>query len=139
MSRTLGLSPVQRWGKVIVPSLAPGITLGVWVASSVALIVTLLVDIFGTGAGVGRLLVESQQRFDASLAWGLLLMVGTFGYLTSVLLTRLGRRVAVPGASPARMRAEYGTTRISHRSRRPTPSPRHGRSSSARSFASAIR
>jgi sulfonate transport system permease protein len=104
MSRTLGLSPVQRWGKVIAPSLAPGITLGVWVASSVALIVTLLVDIFGTGAGVGRLLVEAQQRFDASLAWGLLLMVGTFGYLTSVLLTWLGRRVAVPGASPARMR-----------------------------------
>jgi sulfonate transport system permease protein len=103
MSRTLGLSPVQRWGKVVLPSLAPGIVLGVRVASALALIITLLVDIFGTGMGIGRLLVESQQRFDASAAWGLLLIIGAFGYLASGFLAWVGRRVTVAsGPSPVR-------------------------------------
>jgi sulfonate transport system permease protein len=98
MSRTLGLTPVQRWGKVILPSLTPGVMLGVRVASAMALIVTLLVDIFGVGAGLGRLLIESQQRFDSAAAWGLLLLVGAFGYLTSVFLAGAGRNGARPSA-----------------------------------------
>jgi ABC-type nitrate/sulfonate/bicarbonate transport system permease component len=60
-------------------------------------IITLLVDIFGTGTGLGRLLVESQQRFDAAAAWGLLLIVGLFGYLMSMALSWLERRIAVGG------------------------------------------
>ena len=91
MSRTLGLTLLQRWSKVIVPSLTPGVILGVRVASAMALIVTLLVDIFGVGAGLGRLLIESQQRFEAATAWGLLVMVGAFGYLTSVFFAWAGR------------------------------------------------
>ena len=91
MSYTLGLTPLHRWGKVILPSLTPGILLGARVASAMALIVTLLVDIFGVGAGLGRLLIESQQRFEAATAWGLLLMIGTFGYVTSALFAWLGR------------------------------------------------
>ena len=87
----LGLTPPQRWRKVILPSLTPGVMLGVRVASATALIVTLLVDIFGVGAGLGRLLVESQQRFESATAWGLTLMIGTFGYLTSAFFARVGR------------------------------------------------
>lgn len=89
MSRSLGLSTSERWRKVIVPSLVPGILLGVRVASSLALIITLLADIFGAGEGIGRLLVEHQQSFDAAGAWGLLLILGTFGYLISAALARV--------------------------------------------------
>jgi sulfonate transport system permease protein len=94
MSRTIGLSLSQRWGKVIVPSLIPAMMLGVRVAVSLAVIITLLVDIFGSGTGLGRLLVESQQRFDASTAWGLLLIVGLFGYLMSLVLSWLEGNIA---------------------------------------------
>ena len=97
MSRTIGLSRPQRWGKVIVPSLIPGLMLGVRVAASLAVIITLLVDIFGAGTGLGRLFVESQQRLDASAAWGLLLIVGGFGYLMSLLLSWLERQIAHGG------------------------------------------
>jgi sulfonate transport system permease protein len=97
MSRTIGLSRLQRWAKVIVPSLIPGLMLGVRVAASLAVIITLLVDVFGAGTGLGRLLVESQQRFDASAAWGLLLIVGVFGYLMSLLLSWLERQIAIGG------------------------------------------
>ncbi len=58
-----------------------------------ALIVTLLVEILGAGEGVGRLLIERQQSFDAPAAWGLLLIVGTFGYLTSATLARVEERL----------------------------------------------
>ena len=62
---------MQQWGKVVLPSLAPGNharrARGV---VSMALIITLLVDILGAVAGIGRLLVKSQQRFDASAACG---------------------------------------------------------------------
>jgi ABC-type nitrate/sulfonate/bicarbonate transport system permease component len=91
MSHTVGLTPLQRWSKVILPSLTPGILLGVRVASAMALIVTLLADIFGTGAGLGRLLIESQQRFETATAWGLLFVIGTFGYLTSAFFAWLDR------------------------------------------------
>jgi sulfonate transport system permease protein len=105
MSRTLGLTPLQRWAKVILPSLTPGVMLGVRVASAMALIVTLLVDIFGVGAGLGRLLIESQQRFEAATAWGLLLVIGTFGYLTSAFFARAGRPSPAPAERrPARRR-----------------------------------
>jgi sulfonate transport system permease protein len=96
MSRTMGLSPLHRWTKVILPSLSPGILLGVRVASSLAIIITLLVDILGSGMGIGRLLVESQQHFDAAAAWGLLLIVGTFGYVMSLSLSLLERQISVP-------------------------------------------
>jgi ABC-type nitrate/sulfonate/bicarbonate transport system permease component len=102
MARTIGLSPPQRWGKVMVPSLIPGMMLGVRVAASLAVIITLLVDIFGTGTGLGRLLVESQQRFDASAAWGLLLIAGLFGYLMSLLLSWVEGSIA---ANPSRSAA----------------------------------
>lgn len=101
MSRTIGLSRSQRWGKVIVPSLIPGSMLGVRVAASLAVIITLLVDIFGAGSGVGRLLVESQQRFDAAAAWGLLLIVGLFGYLMSLLLSWLEGNIAASSSRSA--------------------------------------
>ncbi|KMO81413.1 hypothetical protein BST22_03900 [Mycolicibacterium chubuense] len=96
VSRTMGLSPWRRWSAVILPSLTPGVLLGVRVSSALALIVALLTDIFGAGTGIGRLLIESQQRFDAATAWGLLLIVGAFGYLTNSALARLS---GVPYAS----------------------------------------
>ena len=89
MSRSIGLTPLQRLNKVVAPSLLPGVLLGVRVAASLAIVITLLVDVFGTGSGIGRLLVVSQQHFDAAAAWGLLLIVGVFGYLSSVALSYL--------------------------------------------------
>ncbi len=105
MSRTLGLSRIQRWTKVIVPSLAPGVMLGVRIASAMALIVTLLVDIFGVGAGLGRVLVESQQRFEAAAAWGLLLMIGVVGYLASAVLAGWARGSTATATTPCRTAA----------------------------------
>jgi ABC-type nitrate/sulfonate/bicarbonate transport system permease component len=89
MARSLGLSRRRRSLSVLLRSLTPAIMLGVRVAASMALIATLLFDIFGTGDGIGRLLFERQQRLDAAGAWGLLLIIGCIGYLVSTGLRRL--------------------------------------------------
>ena len=87
MSQSLGLAKARHWHSVVLPALTPDVLLGVRVASALALIIALLTDIFGAGSGIGRLLVESQQRFDAAAAWGLLLIAGGFGYLMSLALS----------------------------------------------------
>jgi hypothetical protein len=48
-------------------------------------------------AGGDQRPARRQQRFDASAAWGLLVIVGLFGYVMSVTLSWLERRIAVGG------------------------------------------
>jgi len=84
MARTLALSPSERLLKIVVPSVAPSVMVGVRIAASSALIVTLLIDMLGTGDGLGRQLALSQQRFQAGAVWGLLLLTGLLGYLLNV-------------------------------------------------------
>jgi ABC-type nitrate/sulfonate/bicarbonate transport system permease component len=84
MARTLALSPSERLFKIVVPSVAPSVMVGVRIAASSALIVTLLIDMLGTGDGLGRQLMLSQQRFQAGAVWGLLLITGLVGYLLNV-------------------------------------------------------
>lgn len=93
MAITVGLSRVERLTKVLIPSLLPGVFMGTKVAVSTSLVVTLLVDILGYASGIGRLLIERQQQFDASSVWGLLLLVGVFGYLLNLTLGLIETRL----------------------------------------------
>jgi ABC-type nitrate/sulfonate/bicarbonate transport system permease component len=94
MARSLGLTPLERLTKVVLPSLAPRIMLGVRTAASISLILTLLVDMLGTGDGLGRQLLLHQQRFQANAVWGLLLVTGFFGYAANTLIV-VGERYAL--------------------------------------------
>jgi ABC-type nitrate/sulfonate/bicarbonate transport system permease component len=93
MSRTLGLGRVERLLKVVIPSLLPAVAVGVRIAVSISLIVTLLVDILGSGEGLGRLLADRQQSFDAPSVWGLLLLIGAFGFGVNALIAGAERRL----------------------------------------------
>jgi ABC-type nitrate/sulfonate/bicarbonate transport system permease component len=91
---TLGLRAYRRWTRVLLPSVVPQLFVALRVASALTLIITLLSDILGTGTGIGRLLVVSQQRFDAAACWGLLLVVGTIGCSASAALAHVDARLA---------------------------------------------
>lgn len=82
--RVLGIGPAATLVKVVLPSLLPGIVVGLRTALSMGLVVTLLVDMIGSGEGVGRLLVLQQQTFAASSVWALLFVVGAIGYLLNL-------------------------------------------------------
>ncbi|HJQ48105.1 MAG TPA: ABC transporter permease subunit [Amycolatopsis sp.] len=91
MARSVGLTRAEQIWKVTLPSLVPAIFTGTRIAVSVSLVVTLLADILGSGNGVGRLISERQQSYDAASVWGLLLVIGLFGYALNALLHIAGR------------------------------------------------
>ena len=93
MSRTLRLSTTARWLKVVLPSLVPDILVGMRGASSATLILTLLADILGASGGLGIQLEIRSQSFDAAGAWGLLLLIGTLGYVASRTIAGVEQRV----------------------------------------------
>jgi ABC-type nitrate/sulfonate/bicarbonate transport system permease component len=80
ISSVLGVSRFAAFWKITVPSLLPGIAVGLRTSLSIGLVVTLLVDMIGSGGGIGRLLVTQQQLFDASSVWALLFLIGALGY-----------------------------------------------------------
>ena len=70
---------------MIFPSLGPSVMTGLRISVSMSLIVTLVTDIIGTGRGLGRLLVDQQQFFESASVWGLLVVIGAFGYFINVI------------------------------------------------------
>lgn len=83
-ARTLHLPPAARVRKVYAPALAPGLLLGVRVAAPVCLIVTLLVEMLTGATGVGALLLQAQRNYVSEQAFGLLIIVGVFGFTVNM-------------------------------------------------------
>src|SRR5690606_32454570 len=77
----LGLSRVQRFFKVILPSLAPGILLGVTIAAPIAIVIALLAETLPSLPGLGSLLLQSQRVFRSSQVFALLVIIGILGYV----------------------------------------------------------
>lgn len=90
VSRTLHLSQAARIRKIVLPSTIPAILLGVRVALPVALILTILVEMLGSSSGIGALLIEAQRSYQSADAFGLLFVVGVFGYALNAIFTGLG-------------------------------------------------
>lgn len=93
VGRTLGLTASQQLQKVALPSLIPNILLGVKISVSVAFVVTLFIEILGVTKGLGSLLSNRQQSFDAAGTWGILLLIGICGYLLNVGIALTERRL----------------------------------------------
>lgn len=94
MARMLGFGPVDRLTKVIVPSVLPSAMVGVRVSASLGIITTLVVEmISGGGQGAGFLLMERQARYDSPGMWGMLLVIGIFGFVINYVLGLLEGRV----------------------------------------------
>jgi ABC-type nitrate/sulfonate/bicarbonate transport system permease component len=89
VSLSLHLSRFARLRKVLVPSLVPGILLGVRIAAPSVLIVVLLVEIVTQVPGVGGAIAQAQSRFDTAAVYGLLAIGGILGLLVNVLVAVL--------------------------------------------------
>jgi len=85
-ARVLGLGKAETFAKVTLPSLLPGIVVGLRTALSIGLVVTLLVDMIGSGGGIGRLLVIRQQLFESASVWALLFIIGVLGYSLNLIV-----------------------------------------------------
>jgi ABC-type nitrate/sulfonate/bicarbonate transport system permease component len=101
----MGLSWWERMRKIVLPSLLPEIVVGVRVAAPICLIITLLVDFLVATGGIGYLLVQYQQQFQASNAFAMLALIGVIGILINLALgsaQNLVLRRWPSGAAPPR-------------------------------------
>jgi ABC-type nitrate/sulfonate/bicarbonate transport system permease component len=93
-SRSLGLSGRQRFTKILLPSLAPGVLLGLRVAAPLALIITVLVEIVTRVDGIGALMGSAQANYRSAQVYGLLVIAGVIGYVINWVTTKIEVYVA---------------------------------------------
>lgn len=67
---------LRRVRTIIMPAVSTAILLGIRVGAPVAIIVTILIEILTGVTGVGALLAQSQQEYNSSATFGLLVLIG---------------------------------------------------------------
>jgi NitT/TauT family transport system permease protein len=84
VARSLRLTRWGAFGKVTLPASLPEIANGLRVASSIALILVVVLEMFvGSAGGLGLRLYDDQQLFRISDMYGTLLLIGGLGYLAN--------------------------------------------------------
>jgi NitT/TauT family transport system permease protein len=94
LADTLHLSWWDRMRKIVLPSLVPQIAVGIRVAAPICFILVLLVDFLLATGGLGMMLVQFQQGFDAPSAFAMLAVIGVVGCLINLVIG-LGERLTL--------------------------------------------
>jgi ABC-type nitrate/sulfonate/bicarbonate transport system permease component len=81
VSTSLRLSVLERVRLIVIPSVVPAILLGIRIALPLTIVLTLLVEILTSIEGVGALMIAAQRNFQSGQVYGLLVLVGMFGFL----------------------------------------------------------
>ena len=95
-ARSLQLDVVARMTKIFLPALLPSILTGVRVAAPLAIIVSLLAEMLTLMPGLGALLLMAQRNFNAAEVFGLLAVVGSFGFIINAALAAFESWVLMP-------------------------------------------
>ncbi|ODM75722.1 ABC transporter permease [Bradyrhizobium elkanii] len=85
-ARSLQLGVIAQVTKIFLPALLPSILTGVRVAAPLAIIVSLLAEMLTLMPGLGALLLMAQRNFNAAEVFGLLAVVGSFGFIINAVL-----------------------------------------------------
>jgi ABC-type nitrate/sulfonate/bicarbonate transport system permease component len=88
-SRSLHLGALARTTKIFLPALLPSILTGMRVATPLAIIVSLLAEMLTLMPGLGALLLMAQRNFNSAEVFGLLAVVGSFGFILNAALAAL--------------------------------------------------
>jgi ABC-type nitrate/sulfonate/bicarbonate transport system permease component len=75
-----------RLRRVILPGATPQIVAGVRVALSVAVVLMVVSEIYGSPVGLGNFILQSGSSFQVTDTWGGTILIGLLGYALSVLL-----------------------------------------------------
>lgn len=73
-----------RLGKVVLPGASPQIFAGARVALAIAIIVTVVSEMYGSTQGIGFFVLQSGQRFAILDTWAGTLVIGVLGYVLSL-------------------------------------------------------
>jgi NitT/TauT family transport system permease protein len=91
-ARSLGLSHLRLFQKVILPAAVPTIFTGVRLAGAASILVLVTTEMVGAKAGLGYLILNSQFNFQIPAMYAGILTVSVIGVLFNYLLSSLERR-----------------------------------------------
>lgn len=80
---SLRLSRFATLRKIIMPSIYPGLLVGIRIAAPIVLILVLLVEILTQVGGIGAQMVDAQQNFLPGELYGLVCVAGVMGLIAS--------------------------------------------------------
>jgi ABC-type nitrate/sulfonate/bicarbonate transport system permease component len=81
VSTSFRLSLLERIRLIVIPSVVPAILLGIRIALPLIIVLTLLVEILTSIEGIGALMIAAQRNFQSGQVYGLLVLVGLFGFV----------------------------------------------------------
>ena len=94
VSAVLGLTPLQRSLKVILPAIVPRLFVALRLGVAIALVVAVTVEIAANPNGMGYAMMIAQQSLDPALMLAWLAWIGVIGYVVNVAALRLQHWVA---------------------------------------------
>jgi ABC-type nitrate/sulfonate/bicarbonate transport system permease component len=94
VAHALGLSPLARIGKIVLPSMVPRLFVALRLGVSVALVVAVTVEIAANPNGMGYAIMVAQQSLDPALMLAWLFWIAVVGYAVNALALWLQQRVA---------------------------------------------
>lgn len=89
VARSLRMSRIEMLRKIVVPATIPDFLLGVRVALSIAIVTTLLVEMFTGLPGIGVLMILGQRSYDSAQVFGLLAIIGVMAFLLSLIFATI--------------------------------------------------
>ncbi|MDT4986618.1 MAG: NitT/TauT family transport system permease protein [Micromonosporaceae bacterium] len=91
-ARSLGLSPLRLFGKVVLPAAVPTIFTGVRLAGAYSILILIAAELVGAKAGLGYLITYAQFNFDVPDMYAAIITVSAIGLVINQLLVALERR-----------------------------------------------
>jgi NitT/TauT family transport system permease protein len=92
-ARTMGLTPVRLFYKVILPASTPTIFVGVRLAGAVSVLILIAAEMIGAKSGLGYLILASQYNFQTPEMFLGIVSITLVGLLINFLLVTLERRL----------------------------------------------
>ncbi|GAA1179925.1 NitT/TauT family transport system permease protein [Kitasatospora gansuensis] len=92
LARSLDLSPVKLFQKVILPASVPVVFTGIRLAGAVSILVLVAAEMVGAKAGLGYLINASQYNFAIPQMYAGIVTISVIGVVFNQLLVRLERR-----------------------------------------------
>lgn len=90
-ARTMGVTPLQLFRKVILPAAVPTIFVGIRLAGAVSVLVLVAAEMIGAKAGLGYLVIYSQFNFQIPQMYFGILAITAVGLVFNAILVGLER------------------------------------------------
>ncbi|WP_205315236.1 ABC transporter permease [Nonomuraea lactucae] len=94
-----------RLARIILPAAAPKIFAGLRISVSLALIMMVVSELYGSTEGIGHRMLEAQGQVDIPVMWAGIVLLGLLGVLLNVAFVAVERRLLSWHASARRSEA----------------------------------